>query len=60
LNDISCDFFSIYTGILGYCYMTGHSHFLIYLTAVLSLEYIQGVSGGILNILGGGSMDCSE
>jgi hypothetical protein len=22
--------------------------------------YIQGVSGGIVNILGGGSMDCSE
>jgi len=23
-------------------------------------EYVQGVSGGIVNILGGGSMDCSE
>jgi len=22
--------------------------------------YIQGISGGIVNILGGGSMDCSE
>jgi len=24
------------------------------------MTYIQGVSGGIVNILGGGSMDCSE
>jgi len=26
----------------------------------LSSFYIQGVSGGIVNILGGGSVDCSE
>jgi len=30
-----------------------HTHIPIYI-------YIQGVSGGIVNILGGGSMDCSE
>jgi hypothetical protein len=27
---------------------------------VAGLYHIQGVSGGIVNILGGGSMDCSE
>jgi hypothetical protein len=37
-----------------------------YLTVILhsilqyTFAYIQGVSGGIVNILGGGSMDCSE
>jgi len=29
------------------------------MSAVFTL-HIQGVSGGIVNILGGGSMDCSE
>ena len=28
--------------------------------AALHYIYIQRVSGGIVNVLGGGSMDCSE
>jgi hypothetical protein len=29
-------------------------------SSILAIVYIQGVSGGIVNILGGGSMDYSE
>ena len=34
--------------------------FVVYLTTLSVTRIIQGVSGGIVNILGGGSMDCSE
>ena len=36
------------------------SHGRLYCIYVLYLGYIQGVSGGKENVLGGGSMDCFE
>jgi len=34
--------------------------FTIYTILIFDFSYIQGVSGGIVNILGGGSMEYSE
>ena len=40
-----------------YIYIHTHTHRFL---RNLFLKYTQGVSGGIVNILGGGSMDYSE
>jgi len=49
-------------GIVGNFCSDVHGHFLakVALCQRLTVCHIQGVSGGIVNILGGGSMDYSQ